>query len=234
MTIVIHELPLYHASYARASFHARENAAIWGVDFIHPEAFLEILVPVVIVGCIAYDIGSVSPAWFAAKARGIDLRMFGSGALDFANAWMVLGDRVGALVFIADFLKAQLALGLAWYMSDSPWIVALACVAVVGGEMWPVFHGFWGGGRGTASTAGALLGVSPMSLVICATIALLVTAVIGRRDHAELLSILLLPAVVVFVSKGDIPLMSTTVVITALLLWKRKELVEELLGIGKE
>ena len=43
-----------------------------GRDFIHPEVFLEILVPVIIVGCISYDIGSVSPAWFAARARGID------------------------------------------------------------------------------------------------------------------------------------------------------------------
>ena len=194
---------------------------------------MEILVPIIIVGCISYDIGSVSPAWFAAKARGIDLRAYGSGALDFANAWMVLGDRVGALVFIADFLKAQLALGLAWYMSDSPWIVALACVTVVLGEILPVFHGFRGG-RGTASTAGALLGVSPLSLAICATIALLVASLTGRRDHAELIAILLLPAVAVFVGKGDIPLISLTIVIAAMLLWKRKELIGELLGTGKE
>ena len=219
---------------SRTAFHARNNAAKWGGrDFSCPEVFLEILVPVIIVGCITYDIGSVSAAWFAAKARGIDLRVYGSGQLDFANAWMVLGDRVGALVFVADFLKAQLALGFAWYMSDSPWIVALACVCVVLGEILPVFHGFWGG-RGTATTCGALLGVSPLSLAICATIALLIAVVTGRRDHAELIAILLLPAVIIFVSKGDIPLMCATVVIAAMLLSKRRRLVDELLGIGKD
>ena len=202
-------------------------------DFFCPEVFLEILVPVIIVGCITYDIGSVSAAWFAAKARGIDLRVYGSGQLDFANAWMVLGDRVGALVFIADFLKAQLALGFAWYMSDSPWIIALACVCVVLGEILPVFHGFWGG-RGTATTCGALLGVSPLSLAICATIALLIAVVTGRRDHAEVIAILLLPAVIIFVSGGNIPLMCASVIITAMLLYKRRELVEKLLGIGKD
>ena len=165
---------------------------------------MEILAPVIIVGCITYDIGSVSAAWFAAKARGIDLRMYGSGQLDFANAWMVLGDRVGALVFIADLLKAQLALGFAWWMSDSPWIAALACVCVVLGEILPVFHGFWGG-RGTATTSGALLGVSPLTLVICATVALLISALTGRRDHAELIAILLRRKLV---SEGDIVLIT--------------------------
>ncbi len=194
---------------------------------------MEILVPVVIVGCIAYDIGSISPAWFAARARRIDLRAHGDGNLDFANARAVLGDRVGALVFLADFLKAQLALGLAWYMSGSPWIAALACVAVVAGEIWPVFHGFRGG-RGTASAAGALLGISPFTLAICATIALLVSSLTGRRDHAELIAILLLPAVAIFVGKGDIPLMSLTIILTGLLLWTRRELIGELIGAEKE
>ncbi len=194
---------------------------------------MEILAPAIIVGCISYSFGSVSPAWFAGKARGIDLRIHGSGALDFANVWTVLGDRVGTLVFIADLLKAQLVLSLAWYMSDSPWIAALACVTVVLGEVLPVFHGFRGG-RGTASTSGALLAVSPMSLVICATVALLISAVTGRRDHAELISILLLPAVVIFVGKGDISLMVVGVLITVMLMSKRNELIEELLGIGKE
>ena len=202
-------------------------------DFSCPEVFLEILVPVIIVGCITYDIGSVSAAWFAGKARGIDLRIYGSGNLDFANAWMVLGDGVGALVFIADLLKAQLALGFAWYMSDSPWIAALACVCVVLGEILPVFHGFWGG-RGTATTSGALLGVSPLTLVICATVALLISALTGRRDHAELIAILLMPGVAIFVGKGDVPLMVLTVIIAAMLLYKRKELVDELLGKGKD
>ena len=194
---------------------------------------MEILVPVIIAGGISWAIGSVSPAWFAAKARGIDLRRSGSGNLDFANAWTVLGDRVGVLVFAADFLKAQLALGLAWYMSDSPWVAALACVTVVLGEILPVFHGFRGG-RGTASASGALLGISPLTLAICATLALLISALTGRRDHAELIAILLLPAAAIFVGKGDIPLMCTTVTITAMLLWKRRPLIDELLGKGED
>ena len=161
------------------------------------------------------------------------MRMYGSGQLDFANAWMVLGDRVGALVFIADLLKAQLALGFAWWMSDSPWIAALACVCVVLGEILPVFHGFRGG-RGTASTSGALLAVSPLTLVICATVALLFSALTGRRDHAELIAIVLMPGVAVFVGKGDTPLMILTFIITAMLVYKRRGLVDELLGLKRD
>ena len=202
-------------------------------DFIHPEIFLATLFLIALTGAMAYCLGSVSPAFYAARARGTDLRAQGERNLDFTNAWDILGKRVGALVFLADFLKAQLALGLAWYMSGSPWFAALACVAVVAGEVWPAFHGFRGG-RGTASTAGALLGISPFTLLICATVALLVSSLTGRRDHAELIAVLLLPAVAIFVGKGDIPLMGLTIILTGLLLWTRRELVGELIGAEKE
>lgn len=184
-------------------------------------------------GAAAYALGAVSPACLAARARGVDLRSPGDGRRDFTDAWRVLGKRVGTLVFLADFLKAQLAVGLAWRMSGAPWAVALACVAVTAGEAWPAFHGLRGG-RGTASAAGALLGASPFTLLICATIALLVASLTGRRDHAELIAAALMPAVAMFVGGGDLPLMSLAVALAALLIWLRRGLVETLLGGGEE
>ena len=70
--------------------------------------------------------------------------------------------------------------------------------------------------------------------MICATVALLVSSLTGRRDHAELIAVLLLPAVAIFVGKGDIPLMGLTIILTGLLLWTRRELVGELIGAEKE
>ena len=76
--------------------------------------------------------------------------------------------------------------------------------------------------------------MSPLTLVICATVALLISALTGRRDHAELIAILLMPGVAIFVGKGDVPLMVLTVLITAMLMYKRRELVDELLGLNKD
>lgn len=183
----------------------------------------------ILPAAFAYALGSISPAWWAARARGADLR---AGKLDFAGAWAALGKRVGLLVFLADFLKAQLALGLAWRLSGSPWAAAAAGVAVVAGEARPLFHGFRGG-RGTASAAGVLLGASPFTLMICATVALLVSSLTGRRDHAELIAIALMPAAAIFVGGSSLPLMSLAIALAALLLGTRGELLETLLGGAK-
>ncbi len=191
------------------------------------------LFPLVITAVLAYGLGAVSPARYAARARGLDLRAQEDGKLDFAGAGAVLGKRVGGLIFLADFLKAQLAVGLAWYAGGSLWFAALACVAVVAGEIWPLFHGFRGG-RGTASATGALLGVSPFTLLISATIALLVSSLTGRRDHAELIAVSLMPAVAIFVGKGNLPLMGLAIALAGMLLWTRRELAATLLGVGKQ
>ena len=202
-------------------------------DFIHPEIFLATLFLIALTGAMAYGLGSVSPAFYAARARGTDLRAQGERNLDFTNVWDILGKRVGALVFLADFLKAQLALGLAWYMSGSPWFAALACVAVVAGEVWPAFHGFRGG-RGTASTAGGParhIAVHPFDLRDGRAARLLFNrqarsrgthrrTAAARRRH--------------FRGQGRHPPHGPHHHLTGLLLWTRRELVGELIGAEKE
>ncbi len=71
---------------------------------------------------ISYLAGSIPFAYLAGKARGIDLRMHGSGNLGASNAVRVLGPRIGALVYFGDTVKGLLPvataggvfLGLAW------------------------------------------------------------------------------------------------------------------------
>ena len=59
-----------------------------------------------IVGVIiSYLAGSVPSAYLAGRLRGVDLRKHGSGNLGATNVVRVLGTRIGAVVFIADFLK---------------------------------------------------------------------------------------------------------------------------------
>ena len=54
---------------------------------------------VVLIGSLAYALGSVSPGWFAGRARGLDLRFEGQETLGFVNAANVLGTSVGVMVF---------------------------------------------------------------------------------------------------------------------------------------
>jgi len=186
-----------------------------------------------LTAALAYGIGSVSPAWFAGRARGLDLRFEGSETLDFANAGRVLGRGVGALVFVADLLKGQVAVGLALLLTDSPWTAAAAGLSVVAGQIWPMFHDF-AGGRGTAPAAGVLLAASPWTLAITGTLLALLAALTGRLAHAELLAAALMPGVAILVGGGDISLMMLAIGMAAMLVGARWRLVEVLLGVRKE
>ncbi len=180
----------------------------------------------------AYLLGSVSPAYFAGRARGVDLRFEGRETLDFRNAWTVLGRRVGLLVLIGDALKGQLAIWLAVFLGDSPLALTLAGIAVVAGHIWPIFHGF-AGGAGLAPAAGVLLAASPWTLAISVTLFLLFASLIGRAAQAELLAAALIPAVAFLAERGGIARLGLAIGIACLLVGVRWREVEVLVGARK-
>lgn len=186
-----------------------------------------------LTAALAYLAGSLAPAWFAGKARSVDLRFEGRETLDFLNAWEVLGRGPGALVFAADALRALVVVWLALRLTGSAWGGAVAGFAVVAGAVWPLFHGF-AGGRGVAPLVGVLVAASPWTLLITVTLLILIAALTGMLEHAELLSLVMMPAVAVLVGGGDIPLMFLTLALAALMVHVRWTLVEILLGARKE
>ena len=182
---------------------------------------------------LAYLIGSVSPAWFAGRARKLDLRFEGTETLDGENAWRVLGRGPGALVFLADLLKGQAAVGLAYLLGGSPLALVAAGLAVTAGQIWPLFHG-GAGGRGLAPAAGVLLAASPWTLAISATLFALLASLTGRLAHAELFAVALMPGAAVLAGRGDVPLMLLAIGLAGMLVWARWGLAEVFLGVKKE
>ena len=189
-------------------------------------------VTALLIAGAAYLLGSVSPAYFAGRARGVDLRFEGRETLDFRNAWAVLGRQVGLLVLIGDALKGQLAIWLAVFLGDSPLALTLAGIAVVAGQIWPIFHGF-AGGAGLAPAAGVLLAASPWTLVISVTLFLLFASLLGRAAPAELLAAALIPAVAFLAERGGIARLGLTIGIACLLVGVRWREVEVLVGARK-
>lgn len=186
-----------------------------------------------LAGALAYLIGSLSPAWFAGRARGLDLRFEGEETLDGENAWRVMGRGVGALVFLADLLKGQVAVGLAYLAGGSPLALVAAGLAVTAGQIWPLFHG-GAGGRGLATAAGVLLAASPWTLLISATLFALLASVTGRLAHAEFFAVALMPGAAVLAARGDVPLMLLAFGLAGMLVFARWGLVEVFLGAKKE
>ena len=121
--------------------------------------------------------------------RGIDLRAYGSHRTGATNALRTLGLRAAAGVFVLDVAKGVAAVVLARLLFGGDpmveWAAALAGVAAIVGHNWSVFIGFTGG-RGVATSAGALGAMSPWTLVILLPI---VFAVMWRTRYVSLGSI---------------------------------------------
>ena len=118
----------------------------------------------VAVGVAAFLVGSVNPATLIARVRGTDLSVSGSGNPGATNAGRVLGRKWGVLVGVLDVLKGFVPTVIAahWVGPHLAYAVGLAAVL---GHIWsPFLHGR--GGKGVATTLGAVLGVHPVIAVV--------------------------------------------------------------------
>lgn len=131
------------------------------------------LAQVPLAAAAAFLIGAVNPATILARILGKDLRRAGSGNPGATNAGRVLGARWGVVVGILDVLKGFLPVIVAQQLLGT--ITAL-CVglAVVLGHIWsPFLRGQ--GGKGVATSLGAILAVEPwFGLAMVLVFALLV------------------------------------------------------------
>lgn len=119
----------------------------------------------------AYGLGSVPFGVLIARAKGVDIRAHGSGSPGATNVGRVLGKPLGIACFALDVGKGLapvlLYRGLATppeLAADRPWLAALLWLAVgvaaVTGHIFSVWLGFKGG-KGVATSLGALLGFYP-------------------------------------------------------------------------
>ncbi len=110
---------------------------------------------------LAFFLGSLPFGYWLGRFRGIDVRRQGSKNTGATNVGRVLGKKWGFLVLALDLGKGWLAVTLATkvgHTGDST-AVGAAVVAVLGHVFSP-WLGFRGG-KGVATSAGALLALTP-------------------------------------------------------------------------
>lgn len=152
---------------------------------------------------VAFLIGSVNPATIVARALGRDLSTSGSGNPGATNAGRVLGRKWGVLVGVLDALKGLLPVVAAgqWLGAHAAYVVGL--VAVLGHVWSPFLRGR--GGKGVATTLGAILGVHPWVAGI--TVVVFAVTVLTTRWVAagSVVAALGLVAIAGFVLAGKAP-----------------------------
>ena len=145
---------------------------------------------IVLAALIGYVLGAIPFGLLIGRlTRGIDLREYGSHRTGATNALRTLGAPAAALVFVLDVTKGVAAVLIARLIfAGDPlvdWAAAAAGFAAIVGHNWSVFIGFTGG-RGVATSAGALGAMSPLTIVIMVPI---VFGIMWRTRYVSLGSI---------------------------------------------
>lgn len=126
-----------------------------------------------------------------ARSRGVDILTQGSGNPGASNVGRLLGTRWGTLVFLLDALKGATPAVVGLALDTRPGAYAMVTAAVLG-HMFPATRKFRGG-KGVATTAGAMLMLHPVISLILLAIWIAVRKTTGKASLASLLITVGLP-----------------------------------------
>ena len=179
---------------------------------------------------VGYAIGSLSPATWIARARGVELADEGSGNPGATNAGRLLGARFGVLVFIIDLLKGFIpTLAFLLWQGEVAGLVA-GFAAVLGHVTSPLLRGR--GGRGVATAFGALLAAAPPTAVAALVVFVAVALVTRWIALASVLAAWTV-AVAAVASEAARPestdesLVVFSLAIAAVILWRHRDTLGE-------
>ncbi|MDZ4817126.1 MAG: glycerol-3-phosphate 1-O-acyltransferase PlsY [Verrucomicrobiota bacterium] len=154
----------------------------------------------ILIALGAYIIGSFPTGFLIAKALKIDIRSVGSGNIGATNCFRILGKKWGATVLIVDILKGVLPiviLNMTGIEDPKAYLRVLAAICVVLGHNYTCWLNFKGG-KGVATSAGALLALMPLAFGIVIAVFGVIFAVTRYVSAGSLGAALALPFIVWF------------------------------------
>ncbi|HLI49032.1 MAG TPA: glycerol-3-phosphate 1-O-acyltransferase PlsY [Chthonomonas sp.] len=109
----------------------------------------------------SYLMGSIPFGYIVVRLlKGVDIRTLGSGNIGMTNVWRICGKGPGLVVFLLDVLKGAVPPLLASHLQLSSLYQVLAGLLAIIGHNYCIWLGFRGG-KGIATSAGALIGIAP-------------------------------------------------------------------------
>jgi acyl phosphate:glycerol-3-phosphate acyltransferase len=145
----------------------------------------------------SYLLGAIPTSYLVSRAFAkIDLRQHGSGNLGATNLYRVLGWKYAIPVALFDIAKGAIPVLYFAPQVSSPELFALACgVAAILGHVFSVFVQFKGG-KGVATAAGVMLGLTPIALAVAAAVWGVVLLLTGYVSLSSIAAAAVLPVAV--------------------------------------
>ncbi|MGL4913744.1 MAG: glycerol-3-phosphate 1-O-acyltransferase PlsY [Romboutsia sp.] len=186
----------------------------------------------ILIIIIAYLLGNISTSYLVAKRlMGVDIRTQGSGNAGSTNVLRTLGKKAGAITFLGDLFKgivAVLTSQLIAKLTGLDVITAgyIAVVGVVCGHNWPAFLGFRGG-KGVATSLGAMIAVNPIIALSCFGVFLVIVAVTKYVSLASVVGISMSPIIMMCIQNKEG--VFVTLFLSASVIYTHRENIKRLL-----
>ena len=172
----------------------------------------------------SYLLGATPTSYWVGQAfHRIDLREHGSGNLGATNALRVLGWKSALPVVVIDiakgFVPVQLFPGFAGVGVE--WAYAFGLAAILG-HMFSLWVGLRGG-KGMATSAGALLGLAPWAVLAGLIVWLSLTFATGYVSVGSIAAAFLLPPLIALTPhEGGATLVWLSAALAAFVIWKHR------------
>ncbi len=193
---------------------------------------------VVVIG--SYLFGSIPFGYLAGRIAGIDIRKCGSGNVGATNVIRTLGKSYGYPVFVADFLKGFGAVKMSLLIAtrvQSEWnspemFGILAAMSSVIGHSFPVWLHFKGG-KGVATSAGALFALAPVAALVGAAIWILTFLLTRYVSVASIAAAAALPFIILITTwlneHGRKSLFYSSVCLAVVVIWRHRSNLSRLM-----
>jgi len=188
----------------------------------------------------SYLLGSIPFGYLAGRIAGIDIRKRGSGNVGATNVIRTLGKGYGYPVFAADFLKGFGAVKMSMLIvarlhpewNSSEMFGIAAAISSVLGHSFPVWLRFKGG-KGVATSAGALFGLAPVAALVGAAIWVLIFLLTRYVSVASITAAAALPLIILITTclnhTAGKSLFYSSVCLAAVVIWRHRSNLSRLM-----
>jgi glycerol-3-phosphate acyltransferase PlsY len=183
----------------------------------------------ILLSVAAYLFGAIPFGLLVAKSRGVDIRTQGSGNIGATNVFRVIGKGWGIFTFVLDALKGFIPAFVFPRLAglDPEWGVLFGIVAILG-HSFPVYLKFKGG-KGVATSAGMLLGVAPMAVLvgfISWVLCLMLSRIVSLSSIVAAIAV----AIAVWIQDKGLIINIALTVLSILVIWLHRANIRRLLN----
>ena len=165
---------------------------------------------------------------YSRLTTGRDIRQHGSGNIGATNALRTIGRTAFAVTLLLDIGKGIVAVWLADRLTGGSVLwMSLAALAVIVGHSFSIWLKFTGG-KSVASFIGAFAYLTPVPLLACAFVLLVILAITRYMSLASIIAVGCLPLACWLISQSPWPVMLVTAMSAALVISRHQANIQRL------